>query len=150
PWFDIRDQFDGTPPASPPATAAARDLLNATLTGVLPAACLHGTNPTGVPDRPVVDVPPVTVLQQNHPNPFNPVTTIRFDLARSGRVQLRIYDAAGRRVRTLLDAERPAGWNRSATWNGIDDVGRKAPTGVYLYRLDAAGVTMTKKMVLMK
>ena len=97
-----------------------------------------------------MDVPFRPALHQNHPNPFNPVTSIQFDLAQSGRVKLRIYDAAGRKVRTLLDAEMPAGWNRSATWNGLDDGGRKASTGVYLYRLDAAGTTMTKKMVLMK
>ena len=103
-----------------------------------------------VPGDPTLDVPFRTALHQNHPNPFNPVTTIQFDLAANGRVQLRIYDAAGRKVRTLLDAEMPAGWNRSVAWNGLDDGGRKAPTGVYLYRLDAADLSITKKMVLMK
>jgi hypothetical protein len=153
PWFDIRDPFDGSPPPpygpplSPPASA---DLLSAILSGVLPAPCLRGPNPTDVPRQPSVDVPPATVLQQNRPNPFNPVTTIRFDLARSGRVQLRIYDAAGHKVRTLLDAEMQAGRNRSATWNGLDDAGRRVPTGVYLYRLEAAGITATKKMVMLQ
>jgi flagellar hook capping protein FlgD len=153
PWFDIRDRSDASPPPpfgqplSPPATV---DLLNAILGGVLPPACRRGTNPTDVPDAPRVDAPSVSSLRQNHPNPFNPVTTIRFDLAQSGRVQLRIYNAAGRKVRTLLDTAMQAGWDRSVTWNGIDDAGRRLPTGVYLYQLDAAGITMTKKMVLMK
>jgi hypothetical protein len=151
PWFDIRDPFDNSPPAGQPLSSPpARDLLNATLTGVLPATCLHGTNPTDVPGEPAVDTPRVTMLKQNHPNPFNPVTTIQFDLAANGRVQLRIYDVAGRQVRTLLDAEMQAGWDRSATWNGFDDAGRQVPTGVYFYKLDAAGLTMTKKMVMMR
>jgi flagellar hook capping protein FlgD len=151
PWFDIRDPFDSTPPGGTPlAPPAARDLLSATLTGVLPAACLHGTNPTDVDNPPAVDVPLRTALAQNIPNPFNPMTKISFDLAQNGHVKLRIFDVAGRTVRTLLDKEMQAGRSQNVVWNGLDDAGRRVSTGVYFYRLDAVGVTITKKMVMMK
>jgi hypothetical protein len=151
PWFDIRDLFDSTPPGGVPSSPpAARDLLNATLTGVLPAACLQGVKPTDVGPGDEVEVVRRTVLHQNIPNPFNPMTKISFDLAQNGHVKLRIFDVAGRTVRTLIDKEMQRGANKEAVWNGLDDAGRRVSTGVYFYRLDAVGVTMTKKMVMMK
>jgi hypothetical protein len=91
-----------------------------------------------------------TFLHQNIPNPFNPVTTIRFDLARSDQVSLRVYDAAGRQVRTLLDTSLPAGWNHRVTWNGLDENGRRVASGVYFYRLSAGDFSCTRKLVVLK
>ena len=88
-------------------------------------------------------------LLPNHPNPFNPSTTIRFELVTSGRTTLRIYDVRGALVRTLFDETRNAG-SGFATWNGHDDDGRVVSSGVYFYRLDADGSSKTRKMVLLK
>lgn len=70
------------------------------------------------------------------PNPFNPLTTLRFDLPVGGRVHLEVYDVAGRLVRTLLDADLPAG-NHQAVWDGKDASGRGMPSGSYFARLSA-------------
>ncbi len=100
--------------------------------------------------RVTVTVPGVeTALRQNTPNPFNPTTTIAFDLARRGHVVLRVYDVSGRVVRTLVDGVQDAGTHR-ATWDGRDDRGARVASGVYLYRLQAGSVTRTRKMVMMK
>ncbi len=144
PWFDIHDPA-GTPAATPPE----RVLLSKTLNAILPPGCIR-SGAVDVGDDDELDVLRRTVLHQNVPNPFNPMTVIRFDLARSGRVQLRIYDVAGRLVRTLVDAEMPAGRDHEASWNGLDDSGQRLGSGVYFYRLDAAGERLTRKLVVMK
>ena len=98
-------------------------------------------------------VPPVRSvrLEQNHPNPFNPATTIGFDLpsGRSHRVSLSIYDVTGARVRTLVDGELPGG-RHHATWDGRNQSGSPVGSGVYFYRLAASGRSETRKMVLLK
>jgi hypothetical protein len=90
-----------------------------------------------------------TALAANRPNPFNPHTEIRFELARGSQVQLRIFDVSGRLVRELIDTTLPAGEHR-AVWDGTDAAGRAAASGTYLYRLDAAGFNQTRKMVLLR
>jgi aminopeptidase N len=93
--------------------------------------------------------PAFTVLHAPAPNPFNPAVRVRFDLAQSGRARLRVYDPSGRLVRTLVDADRHAGpW--TADWDGRDDRGRDAPSGLYFLRLDAAGTTRTQKATLVR
>jgi len=97
----------------------------------------------------VPSVPEFTFLEQNVPNPFNPVTVIRFSLAESGWVELRVYDVLGRRVRTLVEGMR--GVDRyEVTWDGRDDCGRLTASGVYVYELDAPGYRESKKMVLLR
>jgi hypothetical protein len=88
-------------------------------------------------------------LVQNRPNPFNPTTRIDYSLAEPGRVTLEIFDAAGRRVRTLVDTVHEAGANFSV-WDGRDDNGAPVATGVYLYRLRSGKFSDSKKMVLLK
>jgi predicted lipoprotein with Yx(FWY)xxD motif len=92
---------------------------------------------------------PAYFLAQNHPNPFNPVTTIRFGLKERGPARLSIYDAAGRLVRTLVDDTRPAG-AYSIEWDGRDTEGRAVASGVYFYCLRADAFEQTRKMVLLK
>jgi hypothetical protein len=102
---------------------------------------------SGVGETP--GVPEVTLLEQNVPNPFNPVTVIRFAIAEPGRVKLIVYDVSGRPVRTLVEGAR--GINRyEVVWDGRDDGGRKIASGVYVYELDAPGYRESKKMVLLK
>jgi len=95
------------------------------------------------------NVPEYTALWQNVPNPFNPSTTIRFDIAAAGRVALRIYDVEGRLVKTLVDERLPAS-SQAVEWNGTDNRGRHVASGVYFARLVAGDVTETRKMVLLK
>jgi hypothetical protein len=89
-------------------------------------------------------------LYTNVPNPFNPMTTIRYDVpAGGGAVSLRIYDVRGALVRTLVDGAQTAG-RKTAVWNGRDNHERPAASGVYFYRLEAPGYEETKKMVLVQ
>ncbi len=89
------------------------------------------------------------VLNQNHPNPFNPSTTITFTSPKAGWVTLNVYDASGKLIRTLVNEEMPTGSNDVA-WNGTDNAGNRVSSGVYFYRLTAGKQTLTKKMVLLK
>jgi YVTN family beta-propeller protein len=88
-------------------------------------------------------------LAQNVPNPFNPTTLIKFTIAEDCRVTLVIYDASGRRVRTLVDTALPAAFYR-AEWDGRNDEGRRLSSGVYFYRLNAGRFTKTRKLVLLR
>jgi hypothetical protein len=88
-------------------------------------------------------------LDQNHPNPFNPSTTIRFAVPRDGHVELAVYDLGGRKVRTLVSETRSSG-DYSVTWDGRDETGGQAASGLYLYKLSTDGKTVTRKMTLVK
>ena len=88
-------------------------------------------------------------LSQNYPNPFNPETTIEYKLIKSGHVSLEIYNVLGQLVRVLVNESRPAG-NFSVIWDGKNNSGISAPSGVYLYNLKTANFAETKKMIMMK
>ncbi len=93
-------------------------------------------------------------LEQNYPNPFNPATTVGYHLPRPAHVKITLFDTQGRVVCRLWDGFRPAG-RHTLVWNGLDDGGRKAASGVYFYRLEAKtmdGISFSEvnKMVLMK
>lgn len=97
-----------------------------------------------------VDTPAPTLrLDQNEPNPFNPTTRIRFVLEDNDRVTLSIFDVKGNRVTTLIDRRLSAGAH-AADWDGRDDRGNAAPSGVYIYRLAAGKRTLTRKAVLLR
>jgi hypothetical protein len=88
-------------------------------------------------------------LDQNVPNPFNPATEIRFELAEPGDIALTVYDVSGRHVRTLAAGS----WTRGehvVRWDGRDETGTPVSTGVYFYRLRAAGFSETRKTTLLK
>lgn len=91
-----------------------------------------------------VEVPDQLQLHQNYPNPFNPRTTVRFDLPAPGPVRIDVFDALGRRVRTALDATLPAGRH-----DAVLEADR-LPSGMYVYRLEAAGRSLTRRMVVLK
>ena len=97
-----------------------------------------------------VDVLPTAfALHANAPNPFNPETVIRFDLPRDSGVQLEIYDVLGRKVRTLIQKDLPAGVHQ-AVWAGRDGRGRQVGSGVYFYRLKAGAYIQTRRMILLE
>jgi hypothetical protein len=109
-------------------------------------ALLCSENITGE-ETPVI--PAANYLEQNYPNPFNPSTRITFGLQAPAFVRLRIYDAAGRLVRVLVEEHRDAG-TYSEIWNGLDGNGRTVASGVYFYGLTAGRFKETKKMVLLR
>lgn len=90
-----------------------------------------------------------TMLNAAYPNPFNPHTTIPFELAEAGKVRLEIFDLRGGFVTTLVDGVHAAG-HQAAAWMGTDTSGRPVPSGVYLVRLETAGQTETRAVVLVK
>ena len=89
-------------------------------------------------------------LRQNAPNPFTPQTTIEYSLSRAERVQLTIYDVAGRLVRTLVHDESAAEGPHAAVWDGRDAAGRRVASGVYLYVLRTATFTEARRLTLLK
>jgi Tol biopolymer transport system component len=93
--------------------------------------------------------PRVTLLQGNWPNPFNPETTIRFELAQAGAVQLEVFDALGQKVKTLVSASMPAGVHQ-VLWHGLNDSDRQVSSGVYFYRLQTGGYSKMQRMLLLK
>ena len=97
-----------------------------------------------------VTIPDAVVqLLPNHPNPFNPSTTIPFIIPERTRVRLSVYDVAGRHVVTLVDDIRDAGVH-SVQWDGLDSKGGPVASGVYVSRLYASGRQATRKMVLLQ
>jgi hypothetical protein len=88
-------------------------------------------------------------LVGNHPNPFNPQTTIRYHIAEPVGVVLSVYDADGNLVRTV-ERDHAAAGLQSWTWQGRDDAGQPVPSGVYLYEVRTGSARVTAKMVLLK
>jgi hypothetical protein len=94
--------------------------------------------------------PAVTALRGNYPNPFNPATTIAFELAETGPVSLAIHDAAGRLVRTLAAARTFTAGRHEIRWDGRDQDGQSAAAGVYLCRFAAGEARDMARLVLVK
>lgn len=167
--------LDGAPLGEIPVSAAVTDTLilmaltdgNGVATFTLPegiennvriTACVPGAVAAEVEmtlsisaDADDGDMPlPATFdLAQNFPNPFNPATTIRFSLARSGEVSLEIYNILGQPVAEPVDGTLPAG-EHDVIWDGRDRDGEPVASGIYIYRLRADNETMTKTMALVK
>ncbi len=88
-------------------------------------------------------------LWQNHPNPFNPMTRIRYYLPENCHVRIDIYDISGRRIARLVNENQSKG-NHDVGWNGKDAKGTNVASGVYFYKLQAAKETITRKMVILR
>ena len=88
-------------------------------------------------------------LAQNHPNPFNPATTIQYALVKPGHVTLTVFNVLGQTVRVLVNGEQKAG-RYSVIWDGTDIAGHQVATGIYFYRLKTDGFTESRKMALIK
>ncbi len=86
-------------------------------------------------------------MGQNYPNPFNPTTIIPYQLPAATLVRLEVFNILGQHVETLVDGERAAGFH-TAQWDATDAAGKAVAAGVYLYRLSADGVRLTRRMVL--
>ncbi len=95
------------------------------------------------------NLPQVLALNGNHPNPFNPMTSIKFSVPADQRVQLSVYDVRGVLVRNLVSEVMTAGQHQ-VNWMGRDDSGRHVASGAYFYRLSSGGKSVVGKMMLMK
>lgn len=134
---DIRDDALGFPPDR---VEHLFDVI-VWLANVLPSV-------DGVPDPPA---PFENRLDTNYPNPFNPTTKIHYSIKDAGVVTLRIYNAAGQLVRTLVnDVETPQEGGFTVTWDGKSDAGQAVSSGVYFYKLTATSFSDTRKMVVLK
>ncbi len=120
-------------------------------TGVLNDWCVRavGAVGTGIDDEVMGDVPAGYVLKGASPNPFNPVTKVSYGLPKDGAVALRVYNVAGQLVRVLVDGHGDAGFH-TAVWDGRDDRGVEAASGVYFCRMEAESFNDSVKMVLLK
>ena len=88
-------------------------------------------------------------LHQNFPNPFNPVTSLRYDLPEQSFVTLTIYDLIGREIAQLVNTTQEAGF-RSVQWDATDSFGKPVSAGIYLYKITTGEFVQSKKMVLVK
>jgi FlgD Ig-like domain len=112
----------------------------------VPVAKING----GLSEVPMPGLQDLVVLEQCQPNPFNPRTEIRYSMAQEGPVKLWVHDVSGRTVRVLVDGEIVGpGWHE-VTWDGMDSAGGEVASGVYLYRIEALGVSESKRMVLVR
>ncbi len=101
----------------------------------------------------VATVAPVTpttfVAYQNYPNPFNPETVIPFEISDGAEVRVDVYNVLGERINTVLNAALPAG-EHQITWTGTNTNGLAVASGIYLYHLQAGGVSVVRKMTLLR
>ena len=97
-----------------------------------------------------ITIPKSPQLNQCYPNPFNPTTTISYNLSKDAYVSLMIYDLKGNQIKQLVHTRQERGLNRSVVWNGLDSQNKPVSGGVYLYRIQIGDYFDTQKMVLLK
>ena len=113
----------------------------------------HNTNFTDIGGTVSIDhlaaVPSELTLYENYPNPFNPETVIRYELATPGFVELNVYDLKGTEIASLYSGLSQAG-PQSVTWSASNNRGERLPAGIYIYTLRAGGQMHSKRMMLLK
>jgi len=107
------------------------------------------TNIGGLSINDNIVIPSRYTLHQNFPNPFNPVTTLRYELPEQATVNITIYDMLGKHVKTLINQTQNVGY-KSVIWDATNDYGKPVSAGIYLYQIQAGKHISTKKMVLLK
>ena len=95
------------------------------------------------------NIPETFTLHQNFPNPFNPITTLRYDLPSDAFVTLTVYDMLGKEITQLVNTTQQAGF-KSVHWDATESMGIPVSAGVYLYQIQTGEFCQTKKMVLLK
>ena len=104
---------------------------------------------TGIDDLVTDQIPKQYALYHNYPNPFNPTTTIEYDMPKSEYVRLAIYDILGRHIRTLMDTRHQAG-HFQTTWDGTDERNMPVAAGVYFCRMEAKDFVKVIKLALVR
>jgi len=123
----------------------ATDIHSVTVGGVFPILSVSTPNQTVT----LEEVPEELTLSNNYPNPFNPITTIRFGLPKDSKVTLTIYSLTGERVVTLVDERLSAGYHQ-VQWDGTNASGTPVASGVYVYELKTGQQRLVKKMLLVR
>jgi len=103
----------------------------------------------GVDEGGFTSTPKEFSLLQNYPNPFNSATIIKFQLSEDSHVILKIHNILGQEIKTLINEQKPAGIYY-ATWNGTDNQGKKASSGIYFYQIEAGDYTKVKKLIILQ
>jgi hypothetical protein len=100
-------------------------------------------------DKDEILLPTKFKLLQNFPNPFNPSTTIGYELSQTTQIELNIYNISGQKIRTIVTGKHPAG-TYQVQWDGKNAIGQEVSSGVYLYRLRTASLVLSRKMLLLR
>jgi hypothetical protein len=144
--FFMNDYSYGSYAGSPNAGANTGGMMHyAAINVEMPVAWINPVSSENNVLQPVKNA----YLHNNYPNPFNPTTTIKFDLKISDKFVLEIFNVKGQKVATLVDEYLPTG-THEVVWNGKDDSNTPIASGVYFSRLRSGRYTSTKKMILMK
>jgi hypothetical protein len=104
---------------------------------------------TSVEKNDNVSAPADYQLEQNYPNPFNPQTTIQYALSKPGQVKLAIYNINGQKIRELVNSNQSSG-AYTAVWDGLNEFGEQATSGMYIYTLETAEFKESRRMLLLK
>ena len=111
----------------------------------------YGDNKVVTDAEDLAILPAEPILNQNYPNPFNPITNISFSLPQDSKVDLNIYNIRGQKVRMLADSEFRVKGTQMIQWNGDDNYGKRASSGIYFYKLEVDNKTVdVKKCILLK
>jgi len=145
-WADLSQ--DGMQTVSFDAQSLDRDNSNITI-GYTIYGADQGIISRGMQNIELIAIPGEYALHYNYPNPFNPVTTMLYDLPETGHTRLIIYDLLGREVHVLIDRVMDPGYY-STQWNGRNQQGQMVGAGVYLYQIQSNGFIQTRKMLLLK
>ncbi|NIT59452.1 MAG: T9SS type A sorting domain-containing protein, partial [Aliifodinibius sp.] len=106
-------------------------------------------NVTGISTDDPNKFPKSFSLYPNYPNPFNPNTTIRYDLVKKSKVVFIIYNTLGQKVKTLINETQTAG-SKSVIWDGTDNTGQSVSSGLFLYTLRVDDIQQSRKMLLIR
>ena len=137
--------------SSSPPTIKVYDFLNDTIVALSDTAeplFWLGGQELGIKNN-LGLTPSSYLLSQNFPNPFNPITTIRYEIPEDSFVDVTIYDMLGNVVKNLINANQSSGY-KSIQWNATNNQGEPVSAGVYLYQIQAGDFVDTKKMILLK
>ncbi len=106
-------------------------------------------SPVNVDERKMPNIAGSFKLRPNYPNPFNPSTIISYDIPKAGKVEIRIYDISGKLIRTIVNQSQAAGLHK-AHWDGRNEAGKKAASGIFVYTVKFGKICLSKKMILLK
>ena len=139
-WFDDLEGQSGDPVQAFYRVAAQDSAGN--IGESVQAGDISGVGDSSLPTR--------FALHDNVPNPFNPMTTIKYDLPVGTRVSLRIFDISGRLIAVLKNGEFETAGRHEVVWRGRDQADRQVAAGVYFYRLEGGTFNQTRRMMLVK
>ena len=88
-------------------------------------------------------------MSNNYPNPFNPITNIKYEIPKKTKVKIKVFDISGQRVKILVNEEKTTGY-WSTYWDGTNNLGQKVSSGMYIYTIETKEFKKSRKMIFMK